>query len=339
MYFDRNKKYIINKKPIVKKPIVKKPVVKKPIVKKPIVKKPIVKKPINKPQEVKSIPKVKPTVKRIIKPITTVKPIVNKKPFVKKIVRPVVDERLLNIPFLKHRIKKKDIIIYDKKTKSDTRNAGYNLGDLLNIPALSGGWSYTTHMGKNRMNLLGKVYNDSILSYYCENRQDTDLVPDIDLINKSVLNFIANNEETYKSILELVKDNSICCVHVRCGDQCTELEYINKIVKLSKKFKTIILLSGVHLDEFFKKNRDKIDNIFNTLNSILNKNNNIYVYLNSADVHLSIMKNASNLLLHKGGFSTLGSIVSTGKLFVTNKFGARNASLWKKLVNKPYTLI
>jgi len=338
MYFDRNKKYIIIKKPIVKKPIVKKPIVKKSIVKKPIVKKPIVKKPIVKKPVIK-----KPIVKKpsVVSPDVKLvaKPIIKKKPFVKKIVRPDVDERLLNIPFLKHRIKKKDIIIYDKKTKSDARNAGYNLGDLLNMPCFGEVWSYQNHRGISRMNLLGEVYNDSILSYYCDNRKKTDLVPDVNLINKSVTNFIENNEDNYKNIFDIVKDNSICCVHVRCGDKSTEIEYINKIVKLSTKFKTIILLSGIHLDEHFKKNSDKINNCFNTLNSILNKNNNIYVYLNTPDVHLSIMKNASNLLLHKGGFSTLGSIVSTGKLFVTNKFDTKNYSLWKKLVNKPYTLI
>jgi hypothetical protein len=128
-------------------------------------------------------------------------------------------------------------------------------------------------------------------------------------------------------------------VHVRSGDKDTENDFINLISRLSHKFKKIILLSGIHLDIHFRNNENKIQNFQKTINSILNHNNNIFIFLNSADVHLSIMSKASNLLLHKDGFSSLGSILSTGELFVTKYFYQINHPRWKSQVNKKYTFL
>ena len=341
-----NKKLIL-KIPVVKKPAVKKPAVKKPIVKKPIVKKPIVKKPIVKNPIVK-----KPAVKKpIVKKPSVKKPAVKNKSNIKKMrLKNIIKDKvnmenniensyIENIMFLKRHITKEDIVIYDKVIENDLRKGGYNLGDLLNMPSLVDIWSYKNPPGKFRMNHLGKEYENSILSYYCENREENDPIPDVNLINDSVLKFTENNRHMYEDILILVKNTSTCCIHVRNGDVNTERHYIDTIIELSTIFDTIILLSGVHLDESFKSNNDKINNFVNTMNSILNKNSNIYIYLNCADIHLSIMMNAANLLLHKGGFSLLGSIVSTGTLFITDIFQAVNYKLWKQLVNKPYTVL
>jgi hypothetical protein len=53
------------------------------------------------------------------------------------------------------------------------------------------------------------------------------------------------------------------------------------------------------------------------MNQILERNENIYLHMDSPDNHLAIMRKASNLLLHKGGFSMLGYIVATGNVFIT----------------------
>jgi hypothetical protein len=53
------------------------------------------------------------------------------------------------------------------------------------------------------------------------------------------------------------------------------------------------------------------------MNKILERNENIYLHMDSPDNHLAIMRKASNLLLHKGGFSMLGYIVATGNVFIT----------------------
>lgn len=244
---------------------------------------------------------------------------------------------------MKRIISKSDIIILDNFIKEDSRNAGYNLGDLLNMPSLNGSWPQTPHADSftlNRMNLLGENYTDSILSYYCLNRENNDeIVPNISLIIDSVKIFIEKNIHKYSYIFDIVKDPEVCCVHLRNGDQHSEESYINLIVNLSYKFKKIIILSGVHLDTAYKNNEDKVTNIINTINLILTKNNNIFAFLDSPDVHLSIMLQASNLLIHKGGFSCLGSIVSTGNLFITKYFNFNEHAIWENMVNKKYTIL
>lgn len=66
---------------------------------------------------------------------------------------------------------------------------------------------------------------------------------------------------------------------------------------------------------------------------------NIYIHLNTPDMHLAIMSMASNLLVHKGGFSCLGSIVCNGNLFITKNFHHANCNNWMNKVNKKYSLL
>ena len=236
-----------------------------------------------------------------------------------------------------------DINIYEKTIVEDTRRAGYNIGDLLNMPFLDNTWNRNPHNDNEilkRMNLIGDNYKGSILNYYCEHRTVDDPVPNINLIVESVAYYNEMNKHKYEDILKIVKDKHTLCVHVRSGDLMTELEFINKIQQLSYRFKKIIILSGVHGDQQYSNNHDKKLRFLSTINYILNKNiNDTSVYLNEPDVHLMIMMNASNLLIHKGGFSCLGTIISTGQLYVTNVFYHLYKENWKKYVNKPCIMI
>jgi len=244
---------------------------------------------------------------------------------------------------MKRFLEREDIQIRDIIIPEDARAGGYNIGDLLNMPSLYGIWGQNPHAsenGLNRMNILGNAYKNSVLWHYCTNRKsNSEIVPNVDLIVESVKKFTEENVHSYRDIMEIAKDPETCCVHVRSGDKGTEDDFVEIISNISKKYKRIILLSGIHLDTFFSDNQTKITNYQNTINSILSKNENIFVFLNSADVHLSIMASASNLLLHKGGFSCLGSIVSTGNLFVTKYFYQINYEQWKNQVNKKYTVL
>jgi hypothetical protein len=86
-----------------------------------------------------------------------------------------------------------DILITDKTIPEDTRNAGYNLGDLLNMPHLSNTWKSSPHRDSEelyRMNLLGSNYKDSVLDYYCSGREnEEENVPNINLIINAVEQF------------------------------------------------------------------------------------------------------------------------------------------------------
>ena len=236
-----------------------------------------------------------------------------------------------------------DVKIHEKTIEEDTRSAGYNIGDLLNMPYLDNTWNSNPHHDTNllnRMNLISDNYKGSILNYYCERRGLNDPVPNIQLIVESVAYYNEINKHKYEDILKIVKDKDTLCVHVRSGDLMTEMEFMNKIEQLSHKFKKIILLSGIHGDQHFANDHNKKMRFVLTINHILNKNKNeSYIYLNEPDVHLMIMMNASNLLVHKGGFSCLGSIISTGRLFTTNMFYHVYKENWRKHVNKKYIMV
>lgn len=239
----------------------------------------------------------------------------------------------------------KDVIINE-----DTRQAGYNMGDLLNIPYLSNQWDENCHKGLShhtynelfRMNLLGNFYKKSILYYYTNSRKDNnEVVPNIKLINESVNTFKNNNYMKYQNILTQVKNPTTLCIHLRVGEGFGALDsvLIESIKYFSKIFKYLIILMGVHLDEAEATAKDKIKSVTDALNIILNLSNNIFYYHGNADIHLMLMSEASNLLVHNGGYSCLGSIVSTGNLFITDLFYFKDSDNWKTIVAKDYTLI
>ena len=100
------------------------------------------------------------------------------------------------------RISIDDIEIYGKNIEEDTRKAGYNIGDLLNMPYLCGKWNQCPHKDDFellRLNLAGQNYNNSILHYYCKNRDNWEPVPSIPRL------ISATNEYT----MNLSKENKI----------------------------------------------------------------------------------------------------------------------------------
>lgn len=244
---------------------------------------------------------------------------------------------------LKRSIDITDVVINDKIVEEDTRSAGYNIGDLLNMPNLCDCWPCNPHYNDDaleRMKLLGQHYPDSILSYYCSTRKhNAEHVPNIKRVINSVNYFKCKNEADLEDISIIVKEPDVCCVHIRSGDLDTEQDYINIIIKLSHLFNKIIILSGIHLDAYFRSENDKKNTFFNTINNILQMRENIYIHLNTPDMHLAIMSMASNLLVHKGGFSCLGSIVCNGNLFITKNFHHANCNNWMNKVNKKYSLL
>jgi hypothetical protein len=132
-------------------------------------------------------------------------------------------------------LEKDKIKFYDKIIEEDQRAAGYNLGDLLNIPSLMNLFNQCPHnddYGLERMNLLGKYYVNSILYLYCQNRSNNnEIIPNIPLLINTVDNFTDTYGNDYKEIIELVKNDNMCCIHIRNGDSETEQDYIDIIEK------------------------------------------------------------------------------------------------------------
>jgi hypothetical protein len=222
---------------------------------------------------------------------------------------------------MKREVNYYDIQIYgNPEIKEDPIHAGYNLGDLLNMPFLYGVWDQNPHGGKERlerMNIIGKGYSGSILSNYISERPEEEAVPNIERIVNATEKYIYENAKPLEEIFKKVRDLKCLTVHVRCGDLLVEDEYIERITEFSQKYNTVILLSGINMDEHYLDDHLKKCNFRYFMNKILERNEKIILHLDSPDNHLAIMRNSANLLLHKGGFSMLGYIVATGKVFVT----------------------
>jgi hypothetical protein len=223
---------------------------------------------------------------------------------------------------MKRSIQYYDIPIYgNSEIKEDPIQAGYNLGDLLNMPYLYGQWTQNPHGSEERlyrMNIIGKGYPGSILSNYISERPEEETVPNIERIVNATEKYIYKNAKSLEEIFQKVEDPKCLTVHVRCGDLLVEEEYIEKIAEFSQKYESVILLSGINMDEHYLEDHLKKCNFRYFMNQILERNENIVLHLDSPDNHLAIMRHATNLLLHKGGFSMLGYIVSTGNVFITN---------------------
>ena len=232
-----------------------------------------------------------------------------------------------------------DIEIFGKDIPQDKRAAGYNIGDLLNMPHLAGCWYSNPHNSPEqlkRLYLIGESYKGSILHFYIQRRPINENIPYIPRIIGATKMFIDNLNDRFKDIFESIQDIDNICVHVRSGDNIVEPEFIDLIAKISKKYKNVYLVSGVHKDEYFEKNDVKICNFLNAINNILVQNENIHIILGEPDEHLAIMYSARNLLLHRGGFSVLGSIVNQGQLFATKLCKTIQCPIWKNMIGKSY---
>jgi predicted oxidoreductase len=119
-----------------------------------------------------------------------------------------------------------------------------------------------------------------------------------------------------------------------------EETFVSVIEEMSHMYEKVILLGGIHLDEYFRPNDVKLSIFAYDMNYIMNKNKNIFLCLDEPDLHIVLMHKASNLLLHKGGFSCIGSLICEGKIFITNHFSYDRHPHWKEYNgNRKYNLI
>jgi hypothetical protein len=203
---------------------------------------------------------------------------------------------------------------------------GYNLGDLLNMGRYTFGWP-DTH---GRMDIYPSScahYKDTILDYYCTSRNEENNLesyPNVKRIRNSVNKWHNINKHTYRELINIVTDDSTLCIHIRSGDKgIIEDEFLNVIINLSNYYSTFFIMSGIHADTSSATFELSKNNLEVTLDIIKNKiNKEIIINLDKADIHVSLMSIASNLLLHKGGFSLLGGLIFSGKnLYCTKLLG------------------
>jgi len=208
---------------------------------------------------------------------------------------------------------------------------------LLHIPVLANNPNFRERDG--RQQVISEIYKDSIFSNYWNSRPENESIPHIPRIIDSVQQYVNKTNNKYTDIYDIVRKDTTLCVHIRSGDLDVTMDYKNVIKKMSKCFDTVIILGGVHFDQVFRNRENKIRAFVHQSNLILQQNHNIYSFLDKPDVHIAVMSQSSNLLLHYGGFSAIGAIVCSGKLYATKLFHHVNCKGWKEKVNKPYILV
>jgi hypothetical protein len=235
------------------------------------------------------------------------------------------------------KIEEQDIQIYGKSLLNDATGAGYNIGDLLNLPSLSGYWKANPHNSieeLERMYVVGNSYPQSILNYYIVARPHDESVPNIYRVIGAVNKYIANSPGL-PELIRVVRNDNVLCVHIRCGDKEAETSFLDLIIDLAKDYRFVYIFSGLHLDERFASNTVKKTRFVETMNYILEKTSNVSVILAEPDVHLCLMSKSNHLLLHKGGFSAIGSLVGEGTVYGT-KFMEKLTEPWMQIIKNKY---
>ena len=237
-------------------------------------------------------------------------------------------------------IEAENVEIYGSVLEDDHIGAGYNIGDLLNIPSLGGYWLANPHNSYEDLERLYKVgmyYQKSVLNYYIEARPPCEVVPYKHRVLGAVNKYILHSTDHLRTVLDTVNKADVLCVHVRCGDKPVEDDFIHLIESQSSLYRQVYIFSGLHLDERFATNTQKKSSFCNAMNRLLAKPN-ISLIVASPDDHLSLMMYAANLLVHKGGFSALGIIVCRGCVFATKYMDILN-SIWSTKVDKKHVML
>lgn len=237
-------------------------------------------------------------------------------------------------------ITEQDVTIFGLDLKDDTRGAGYNIGDLLNIPSLGGFWAASPHNSLEdleRLYYIGESYKKSVLAYYIENRPSTEVIPFLPRIIGAVKCYINQAPQNVHEWITRVSQDDVLCIHIRCGDKYVEDDFMRTALHTAKQFRQVYVFSGLHLDQYFASNQKKIRNFLHAMNALLYMPN-VHLVDAEPDVHLSLMMNAKHLLVHKGGFSALGFIISKDNLYTTQTMDILNET-WHQLVPKKYTYL
>jgi len=203
-----------------------------------------------------------------------------------------------------------DIPVYDS---NDTL---YNIGDLLNMPYFWAGWKPINNLDEeqnsdNVKNLPKLLENNkhSILYNYYTTRPYDEVIPNVDRIRRSVDQYIDENKsnDALQESINIVSHDKTLTVHIRSGDKSFEIYFIDIMNKVSENYDKIVILSGVHATADFEQARQNLNASLELAKEKSQKE--LIINFEKPDIHLSLMRSASNLLLHKGGFSILGGLL------------------------------
>ena len=195
----------------------------------------------------------------------------------------------------------------------------YNVGDILNLPrlhAISSGYAKVPHYDIAQYERACSTFVPSVVSIYCNLRKDNDeIIPNSTKVREAVDIYLRQKGSDIPNINAVSQNNSLC-IHLRSGDKGeVEASFLNAIRSLSFNYSNIFVLNGLHNRPKGKHVNDKgnmIRSIQKVESAISNSKAKLLFTSSNPDDDLAIMRKCQNILLHKGGFSELGSFLFQG---------------------------
>lgn len=212
---------------------------------------------------------------------------------------------------------------------------GYNLGDLFNTPSFVGLWNpfgnrELVDAGKEvgrhlPRSIIGLYYNNVTAGK--EHHWQRCREPNLARVRRAMLLAQMHHPHPSPHLVTLVRSPDTLVVHVRSGDKGQISEaYAHQTAHLSRNFSSVVLLGQVHGDKRYdtgdalKTLRGALHRLAGTL--VLSRPGLQVAYGSStADHDLYLMSEASHLLVHRGGFSSLAALLCRGNVFYTAEFG------------------
>jgi hypothetical protein len=237
--------------------------------------------------------------------------------------------------------------------------AGYNMGDLLNMPSFLGLWPpHGSQAITDASRKVGKHLPNSTIGLYHSNTTagmeklwHKCREPNIKRLKVAIQLAQKIDAHPAPHLLTLVRSADTLVVHVRSGDTgIISEEYEKHASNLVHNFSHIVLLGQVHgdkrhdTDKSLKNLRHDLQRLAGSM--VISKPDLSVTYGSfSPDHDLYLMSEASNLLVHKGGFSGLAALVCRGTVFYTKQLiqhaqGRRafEIQLLLSLIKKPQPL-
>jgi hypothetical protein len=229
----------------------------------------------------------------------------------------------LNV-FLNGKIQEEDNVIMNTGNWS----AGYNIGDLMNMPSLLSPPAFPKHGVDVIVDAARKIATlnpTTFIGIYHHVYNRSCPIPYVPKVIWAIEKYGRSKYRVDSASLSLVRKESTLLVHIRSGDYGVISDsYKSQIMNLSLSFDTICLIGGVHADQRYapenvsKANLNRDIHYVKTTLEELGKE----VHARStklADDDLYLMHSAANLLVHKGGFSALGGLACRGRVFFADE--------------------
>ena len=211
---------------------------------------------------------------------------------------------------------------------------GYNLGDLLNMPSFIKPYqSVWPPGGSKELREVAIAIRDShpnsIVGRYFHNTSALGgRLPDAVHLRSVVYSYGQSISVSLDKYLATTIDNpSTLLVHIRsCDKNLLHKTFLNYARHLSFRFEHFVLMGQCHNDTRFSSVNTALKNLkmsFDLMARSISHETTVSLFpRGTADDHLFAMSRATNLLVHRGGFSALGALTCRGNVFFSRDMSA-----------------